>query len=83
MSRNEKLWGLALTAALEIVSHDEVAITLHGSTAINYSNDPVGLLRVIIYDTINAGLSYKPPKALTDSPNQGNLEKSDTTKKEG
>ena len=83
MSRNDKLWGLALTAAMEIVSHDEVAITLHGSTAINYTNDPVGLLRVIIYDTINAGLNYKPPKPLTVGPNQDTLEGSDTTKKEG
>lgn len=83
MSRDEKLWGLSLTAALQIVSHDEIAITLHGSTALKYRQDPVGLLQEIIYDTVNTGLSHKPPKVLTAGPNQDTLEGSDTTEKEG
>lgn len=87
MSRNGKLWGLALTAALEIVHHDEISITLHGSTSIRYHEDAVALLREIIYDTLSHGLSFKAPKVLTDvltdGPNQDTLGESETiTEKE-
>ena len=58
MSRNEKLWGLALTAAIQIVSHDECAVSIHASTATRHGGDPVSLLREIIYDTMAMGLSF-------------------------
>lgn len=77
MSLDDKLRGLALTAALEIVNHPEVAVSIHGSTALAYHEDPVSLIQELIRSTFSAGLHFDAYNPLTAGPAHGSLEGSE------
>jgi len=60
MTNREKLWGLCLTAAMEINHHPEIGVTLGGSES---GRDVVQMIQLIIYDTIVKGMDFVEPPA--------------------
>lgn len=59
LSTRDRLQGLALSAAMRIVTHSEIAVILGGSDGADKRN-PIDVLRDIILDTMVSGLDYTP-----------------------
>ena len=55
MTNREKLWGLCLTAAMEINHHPEIGVTLGGSES---GRDVVQMMQRLMFDTIEKGMDF-------------------------
>ena len=65
MTNREKLWGLCLTAAMEINYHPEIGVVLGGSES---GRDVVQMMQLIIHDTIVKGMDFVEPPAPAPAP---------------
>ena len=55
MTNREKLWGLCLTAAMEINHHPEIGVVLGGSES---GRDGVQMMQRLMFDTIEKGMDF-------------------------
>ena len=69
MTNREKLWGLCLTAAMEINHHPEIGVVLGGSES-GRGRDVVQMIQLIIYDTIVNGMDFVEPPAPAPAPDE-------------
>jgi len=69
VTNREKLWGLCLTAAMEINHHPEIGVVLGGSES-GRGRDVVQMIQLIIYDTIVNGMDFVEPPAPAPAPDE-------------